>query len=227
MTARNDRVAFLFDQDGVLLDTAAFVRDNWRRFAAAHGLTLRDADLPRIYGRRTIDILVDVFGIPPSDALVMASAWVDARRAIPRRPPIGLVPGAPDFVRMSVAAGIATALVSSAAANDVRYALELTDLTDAFDAVVTAADVRQGKPEADPYRTGAQRLGVDPASTVVFEDSPAGIAAGLAAGARVVALATTFAHDRAALAGADLVIDDFDGLVPDDLLARLGGSVSA
>ena len=65
----------------------------------------------------------------------------------------------------------------------------LADLPAAtFAAVVTGDEVRRGKPHPEPYLTAAARLGVDPVDCVVVEDSPAGIASGLAAGSAVVAV---------------------------------------
>ena len=85
-----------------------------------------------------------------------------------------------------------------------------TRFVDVIISVITSDDVSSGKPAPDGYRLGAERLGVDPASCVVFEDAPPGIAAGLAAGAHVVALRTT--HPDADFVGAAAVIPDFTGV---------------
>ena len=66
--------------------------------------------------------------------------------------------------------------------------------------LVTADQVARGKPAPDPFLLAAERLGVDPAACLVFEDAPAGIAAGRAAGMTVWAVTTT--HAAAALDGA-------------------------
>ena len=73
------------------------------------------------------------------------------------------------------------------------------------DVVISADDVRRGKPAPDGYLLAASRLGVEPRDCVVIEDTPAGIQAGRAAGAMVLAVATTFS--TADLGGADVVID--------------------
>ncbi|WP_042800653.1 HAD-IA family hydrolase [Streptomyces sp. C] len=72
-----------------------------------------------------------------------------------------------------------------------------------FPELVTAGDVTRGKPDPEPFLLAARRLGVDPARCVVFEDAPAGLAAGRAAGMRTVALTTT--HPAAEL-DADVVV---------------------
>ena len=67
---------------------------------------------------------------------------------------------------------------------------------------ITSGDVARGKPQPDPYLLAAARLGVQPADCVVIEDSPPGVAAGKAAGMRVVAVLTT--HAAGQLAAADV-----------------------
>lgn len=76
--------------------------------------------------------------------------------------------------------------------------------------LVTADDVRQGKPAPEPYLLGAARLGLYPADCVVMEDSPAGIQAARAAGMRVVGIAST--HPPEELADCDLVIAKLEDL---------------
>jgi sugar-phosphatase len=76
--------------------------------------------------------------------------------------------------------------------------------------LVSADDVTRGKPDPEGYLTAAAALGAAPGSCVVVEDSPAGVAAGRAAGALVVAVTTT--HEPAALTAADIVIPDLCAL---------------
>jgi sugar-phosphatase len=82
--------------------------------------------------------------------------------------------------------------------------------------VVTASDVRIGKPDPAPYLMAARRLGVDPAQCLVIEDAPAGLIAARAAGCATLAVTTT--HDAGALA-ADVVVtglNDVSFLIVDD-----------
>jgi sugar-phosphatase len=70
--------------------------------------------------------------------------------------------------------------------------------------LVTADDVRRGKPEPEPYLLAAQRLGIQPAQCVVIEDAPVGITAAHAAGMRAIAVVTT--HRPQALSEADIIV---------------------
>jgi beta-phosphoglucomutase-like phosphatase (HAD superfamily) len=73
---------------------------------------------------------------------------------------------------------------------------------------VTATDVQHGKPNPEPYLKGAQILGVPAADCLVVEDAPAGVRAGKAAGARVLALRTTASDAELQQAGANWIVDD-------------------
>ena len=75
--------------------------------------------------------------------------------------------------------------------------------------LIAADDITRGKPDPEPYLLAARTLGVDPADCVVFEDAPAGLQAGRAAGMTTVALATTH---RAEELTADLVVKDLSAL---------------
>jgi sugar-phosphatase len=81
--------------------------------------------------------------------------------------------------------------------------------------LITADDVHFGKPHPEGFLLAAKALGVPPTSCVVVEDSPAGVAAGKAAGALVVALTTT--HSADVLTAADIVVSDLSelpGVIP-------------
>jgi len=74
--------------------------------------------------------------------------------------------------------------------------------------MITSTDVEHGKPHPEPYIKGAQILGFAPADCIVVEDAPAGIRAGKAAGARVLALRTTAGDAELTESGATWIIDN-------------------
>jgi beta-phosphoglucomutase-like phosphatase (HAD superfamily) len=75
--------------------------------------------------------------------------------------------------------------------------------------MLTSDDVTNGKPDPEPYLKGADLLGLAASNCIVFEDAPAGIRAGKAAGALVVALRTTSSDTELEGAGADWVISGY------------------
>jgi len=76
------------------------------------------------------------------------------------------------------------------------------------DRLVTCDDVKNGKPDPEPYLKGASLLGISARDCVVVEDAPAGIRAGKAAGARVIACRTTASELELKTAGADWIVGD-------------------
>lgn len=114
-----------------------------------------------------------------------------------------LLPGAEAALR-SLAGSARCAIVTSCTRGLAGVRLRATGLPTP-DALVTADDVTHGKPHPAAYAAGAAALGVAAAACLVVEDAPAGIAAGHAAGADVLAVTTT--HDPAAL-DAEIVVPD-------------------
>lgn len=213
--------AFLFDLDGVLVETRDLVISGWRRFAAARGRSFSDAEIvERMFGRRTYDILVDAFGVSHDEAVaLLAAGMADKRDEVAAGPPLREVPGAASFARAALAAGIPCAVASSASRVNIELALDSIGLGGAFEVIVDEGQVERGKPAPDPYLAAAAGLGVDPDRCVVFEDTAPGIEAGLAAGARVVGLATLGRPEM--LERADLVIGDFCDHTPQRILLEL------
>jgi sugar-phosphatase len=220
--------AFLFDLDGVLVETRDLVMAGWRRFAATRDRRVSDTEIvERMFGRRTVDVLLEVFGMSPDEAAALLAAGLGDKSAeVAAGPPLREIPGAAAFVRSAIADGIPCALASSASRVNIGLALDAIGLREAFEVIVDEGGVEHGKPAPDPYLVAARRLGVDPRSCLVFEDTAPGIEAGLAAGARCVGVLTL--GRPALLERADLVIDDFRGRTPggllDDLAAERAGA---
>lgn len=105
--------------------------------------------------------------------------------------PFPPMPGSLEFIRDLRANNVRTALVTSSDSIKMKRAFKEMKIENLFDSLITADDIKQGKPSPECYLLAAERLGVRPSDCMVFEDSIAGIQAGTAAGMRVIALATT------------------------------------
>ena len=128
---------------------------------------------------------------------------------------VPLKPGVLEFLKYCKENGIHTGIGTSNGSEIVDAVLTSLKVKEYFDAVVTACEVAHGKPEPDIYLEVAKRLGVQPENCLVFEDIPAGIMAGKAAGMPVIAMEDNFSADlmdeKRALA--DAVISDYSSLV--------------
>ena len=88
------------------------------------------------------------------------------------------------------------ALATMSHCDQVQHILDVLDLLEAFDFVATRDDVENGKPDPEIYFLVAAELAIPPADCLVIEDSPSGVAAALAAGMNVVAVATPFTRQK-------------------------------
>ncbi len=194
--------AFLFDLDGVLVDSRAVVERTCRRWALRHQLD-PEAVLRIAHGRRSRDT---VRAAAPHLEPDREAAWIDA---VELADVDGLSAVAGSGALLAALPTASWAVVTSCGRPLAERRLTAVGLPIPR-IVVTSEDVARGKPAPDGYQLGAKRLGHDPATCVVFEDAPAGIAAARAAGARVIGLTTMLAAGD--LAGADATIPDFTAL---------------
>jgi mannitol-1-/sugar-/sorbitol-6-phosphatase len=190
--------AVLFDVDGTLVDSTPLVERAARAWAAEYGI---DADefLSDAHGRRTSDRVADFL---PPDRVAAATARLDALEA-ERTDGIAALPGA--LALLTAMNGMPWAVVTSMDKEQLRVRTGVAGVPLPA-TVITAEDVPRGKPDPSGYLLAAARLGVDPPACAVIEDAPAGIAAGRAAGATVLAVATS--HDRAELTAAHAIVPD-------------------
>jgi HAD superfamily hydrolase (TIGR01509 family) len=131
-------------------------------------------------------------------------------------------PGARDLVLGLGAAGVPLAIASGALRSEIERILEAAGLRDRFAPVVGADDVGRGKPHPEPYLralAGLRRRDavLEAGQCLVLEDTPAGIAAGRAAGMRVAGVAQTYPAEK--LAGAHHVLPALAGVTPAALAA--------
>lgn len=180
--------AILFDLDGVLVDSAAFVERQWRRWATARGL--RPEPFLRVcHGRRALETIRLAAPHLDAEAEVRAFEPDDAEEAQAIAP----LPGAGRLLSALPAGSwaVATSGRRSGATDRLRRAgLPLPEV------MVCAEDVTSGKPSPDAYLLAARKLVAAPAACLVVEDAPAGIEAARAAGMHVIALTTTYPADQ-------------------------------
>lgn len=195
--------AILFDFDGVLFDTTRCVDLFWRAWAADVGLPAEEV-LANVHGRREVDTIRQL----TPDRFTGVEAYYRDRPILEAELTLAEpYAAAPDLLRRLPPERFAIVTSGHRALLKARLAhvgLTLPAVT------VTAEDVQAGKPSPEPYLTGAAKLGVDAGDCVVIEDAPPGIAAGKAAGARVIAIAST--HGPEELGEADRIVADLGDL---------------
>lgn len=185
--------AALFDMDGLLVDSEPAWTEAERTAFERLGGTWRPEIKAACVGRRLDEMAAELVrlagsAVPVADVAVRLGAHV-ARLFAAGLPPR---PGALELLRSLAAEAVPLALVSSTHRALVETALGSLGAR-CFQVVVAGDDVARPKPDPEPYLLAARLLGVDSSGCVVLEDSPAGVAAGLAAGCRVVAVPSAVA----------------------------------
>ncbi len=178
---------FLFDMDGTILNSIAAAERVWGRWAADMGLDV-EKFLPTMHGKRGIDTIGEL-NLPGVDPVVEAGKILrgeidDVEGVVP-------IPGAVEF--LSALPVESWGIVTSSPIELAKVRLAAAGIP-VPRMMVTAEDVKIGKPDPQGYLLGAKRLGVEPADVLVFEDVPAGIQAGERAGADVMVITTTHSH---------------------------------
>lgn len=195
--------ALLFDNDGTLVSSLASVDRCWGRWAGEYGITPADFARVALHGRPAAEIAADLL---PADVVPEAVARIEELEVadVPNDG-VEVLPGTLAFLGSLPAER--WAVVTSATRRLAEARLDAVGIRPKT--MIAADDITRGKPDPEPYLLAARTLGVDPADCVVFEDAPAGLQAGRAAGMTTVALTTT--HTAGEL-DADLVVADLSAL---------------
>lgn len=205
--------------DGVIIDSNPLHRLAWQQYTRRHGVEMTEAMQQRMYGKRNDEIIRDFLGNHLDEAAVFAhGAAKEAlyRELMTPRAGESLVPGVREFLEHY--RNLPFAVASNAEPANIDFVLDAAGLRAYFALTLNGHQVSHPKPHPEIYTRAAQRLGVSPEHCVVFEDSHAGVEAGLAAGMPVVGVTTT--HED--LPGVSLLIRDFtDPALEPWLAARL------
>jgi beta-phosphoglucomutase-like phosphatase (HAD superfamily) len=198
----------IFDMDGLMLDTERLAPQAWHDAKEAIGVDFDMSLLDAMVGRNYQDcraLILERHGAAfPTDRLM--DAWHVAYDAIVARDGIGIKHGLFDLLDWLEQAHIPKAVATSTRRSRAMTKLEGTGLATRFTALVGGDEIARGKPAPDIFLLAAERLGAEPASCLVLEDSAPGIRAALAAGMTPIMVPDQ--HDPAAdiLASGTLVL---------------------
>ena len=192
--------ALLFDLDGVLIDSTPAVARVWTRWAAEHGFD-PETVVHKAHGRPsriTIRELLPNSDIDREDREVERWEMEDLDGVV-------LLPGAGQLLNSLPPERWTIATSCTRALAEVRLRAAGLPIPKTM---ITASDVKIGKPDPEPYLKAAAKLGFAASDCVVVEDAASGVRAGKAAGARVIAFLTTMTRRDLEDAGADWIVQN-------------------
>lgn len=202
----------IFDWDGVIIDSGQLHAQSWRRLAAELGKEIAPDSFIRGFGMKSAQIIAEIHGwaTDPAEIARLENRKEALYREIVGRSAIAPLPGVVEWLERLRVAGVPCAIASSTHRLNIDAVLDRIGLKDAFLQIISAEDVKHGKPNPEVFLKAAERLGIGAERCVVFEDAHVGIEAAHAAGMKVVAVATT--HPVEQLQAADLVVRRLDEL---------------
>lgn len=178
--------AVLFDHDGTLVDTEPVWARAKEEVAAEFDAVWTEQDTLACLGQpmsMTVDRLREL-GVRLTPEEIVRRLVATGQQVVAQEG-IGFLPGIEPLLREVADAGIPAAIVTNATTEIARVTASRAP-EGLFRTVIGDEDVQRPKPDPQPYLLAAERLGVDITRCVVVEDSPSGVAAAEAAGARVV-----------------------------------------
>ncbi len=210
----------IFDLDGVIVDTARYHFQAWRRLANDLGFDFTEAENEKLKGvsrMESLRLILSWGGVqksPDEQALLAARKNEWYVELISNMTPDEILPGVKPFLEELKDKGIKTAL-GSASKNAVAI-LDRVALTDYFDTIIDGTKTTRSKPDPQVFQLGAGALGLSPAEVVVFEDAEKGIEAALRGGFWAVGVG-----DATTLGQAHLVIPGFQDFTFEKLIKAL------
>jgi len=213
--------AFLFDFDGLILDTETASRAGWEWLYQEHGHELPPEKWELVVGTTgawsPMDHLEELVGEPLERESLNERRYVHELSLIEAEE---LRPGIAEYLAAAERHGLRRAIVSSSSRRWIDMHLARLERAVGWDAILTAdGDHSRAKPSPILYLEALDALGVRAGEAVVFEDSPNGVRAAKAAGIFTVAIPNSVTRDYG-LEEADVVVQSLAELPPDKLLAR-------
>jgi beta-phosphoglucomutase len=210
-------LGLLFDMDGVLVHSMPLRLLAWERYLGKLGIQVDDLE-GRMHGQRNSELVNDLIGGNLTEEIVFAHGAEKERVFREMMLKEGIeqyrIPGLPEFLERHK--DLPMAIGTNAEPANIDFVLDEFDLRRYFKVAVNGQQVDRPKPFPDIYLKAAELLGLEPRYCIVFEDSPTGAQAGIAAGMRVVGVETTPTQ----FSGVSLTIRDFNDPLLEPWLAR-------
>jgi beta-phosphoglucomutase len=212
--------AFLFDLDGVIVETSIFHYQAWRQMANDLGFDISEEFNETLKGMSRMDSLNLILKernlqLSEEEKLQLAAKKnANYLQLVSKMTPDDILPGVKDFFAQIKETNIKIGLGS--VSKNAKMILESIGLLSAFDAIIDGTKVSNGKPNPEVFLKGAEELNVLPNECIVFEDAVAGVEAGKNAGMKVIGIGKA-----EVLTKADIILTNFEGIELNELLKKL------
>jgi len=210
---------FLFDLDGVIVETAIFHYQAWRKMANDLGFDISEEfneGLKGISRMDSLNLILEHVNIVLSESEKIELATKKNEHyltLVSKMTADDILPGVKEFFTQIKQTDIKIALGS--VSKNAKTILEGVGLINEFEAIIDGTKITKGKPDPEVFLKGAAELGLSPEECLVFEDAVAGVEAGKNAGMKVVGIG-----NAEVLTKADIVFGGFEGIELTQLLLK-------
>jgi beta-phosphoglucomutase len=207
----------LFDYDGVLAETMEDLFLAWKKAFLDYGIEIKKGDYFPLEGTKVVEvarIISNKYDICPEpfDVVKKKDEYYLSNHKF------SFYPGVEDFIDVLIKNNIKIAIVSASQ----KHKLDKTvpkDFLKKFDEIICGDDYKNGKPNAEPYLTAANKLGLKPEECIVVENAPLGIKSAKNAGIFCIGIDSTLPKEY--LREADIIIDKFEDLKNLDIIKNI------
>ena len=202
------RLGFIFDWDGVVVNSSKLHEKSWELLADEIGMPLPHGHFKKGFGKRNSVIIPEILGWSRKEREI--EEWSlrkeEIYRKLGRDWGIEIIPGIRAFLQDIMVHKIPAVIGTSTDRKNIDLAFEQLGIGEFFCGAICSEDVNLGKPNPEVFLKGAEVLGLPPKNCVVFEDSLHGIEAAIAGGMHGVAITTSQPADLLKKAGAHLIV---------------------
>jgi beta-phosphoglucomutase len=215
MIRDNEKMAVIFDLDGVIVDTGPFHKQSWYDLAEKYNFQMTDRLFYDTFGMQNHEIIPRLANDQVSeDRLKQMSDWKEQRYRQLIAGSVDPMDGVIELISDLKKSGFGLAIGTSAPKENLDLILENIDLRKYFDAYVIGPEVKNSKPAPDTFLLAAKKLSADASRSIVVEDALVGVKAAKAAKMKVVAVTTTTTREK--LNSADLIVESLSELIAAD-----------
>ncbi|MFX1311553.1 MAG: HAD family hydrolase [Promethearchaeota archaeon] len=206
----------IFDMDGVLADTGPIHFQSWVKMAKEIGIKFTQDLFKQTFGQQSPTIVKKLVGSEIEETLILE--WANLKESYYRemvKDKLEPLPGVINIIKDLNSEGFKLAIGSSGPSENVELLLRTLKIKNFFDIIITAAEVKKGKPEPDVFLIAAKSLNINPNNCIVVEDAPVGIQAANNAGMKSIALMTT--HNKEELLDANIIVKNLSYITINDI----------
>ncbi len=215
-------IGFIFDWDGVIIDSSSQHEESWERLAREEGYKLQDGHFKLGFGRKNEYIIPNLLGWTKDESEIDRLSLKKEKlyRDIIEEKGINPINEVEPFLQLLKENDIPCVIGSSTHRLNIETALRHLGFGQYFVEIVSAEDVNQGKPHPEVFLLAAKKLGLSPENCLVVEDAMVGIEAAHAGGIKAIAVTNT--HPAEKLKAADKIVSKLSEIAIDDILILIG-----